>query len=74
MAQRIERDGKFYRMRRGELVEIPSQWVGQTTTAQNIRKRRSKLSHGERSEQSHPGRDGTFFKKEYRKYKRDGDI
>lgn len=28
MSKRIEKDGKFYRMRRGKLVEIPNQWVG----------------------------------------------
>jgi hypothetical protein len=25
---RIEKDGKFYRMRRGKLVQIPPEWVG----------------------------------------------
>jgi len=25
---RIEKDGIFYRLRRGKLVEIPSEWVG----------------------------------------------
>lgn len=28
MNKRIEKDGKFYRMRRGVLVEIPQEWVG----------------------------------------------
>jgi hypothetical protein len=28
MSKRIEKDGKFYRMRRGKLVEIPPEWVG----------------------------------------------
>jgi|GEM_PF-3301574 len=42
MAKRIEIDGKFYRMRRGTLVEIPSEWVGNTTHPQTIRKRQSK--------------------------------
>lgn len=43
MAQRIEKDGKFYRMRRGKLVEIPAKWVGRHTTKKTIRQRPSKL-------------------------------
>lgn len=42
MSKRIEVDGKFFRKRRGKLVEIPTEWVGQTTHPQNIRKRLSK--------------------------------
>jgi hypothetical protein len=44
MAKRIEIDGKFYRKRRGKLVEIPSKWVGREPTKQTIRKRPSKLT------------------------------
>lgn len=48
-SKRIEKivDGvkKYYRMRRGELVEIPNEWVGQTVTGQSIRKRPSKGLH-----------------------------
>ena len=40
--KRIEIDGKFYRKRRGELVEIPPEWVGQTLHPQTKRKRPSK--------------------------------
>ena len=36
---RIEIDGKFYRMRRGKMVEIPTEWVGKVTHPQSIRKR-----------------------------------
>lgn len=43
MSKRIEQDGKFYRMRRGKLVEIPSEWVGRHPTVQTIRNRLSKL-------------------------------
>lgn len=43
MSKRIEVDGKFSRMRRGELVEIPLTWVGKVTNPQTIRKRKSKL-------------------------------
>lgn len=40
--KRIEKNGKFYRMRRGKLVEIPPEWVDETTHPQTIRKRDSK--------------------------------
>ncbi len=39
---RIEIDGKFYRKRRGKIVEIPAEWVGKTVDLQTIRKRKSK--------------------------------
>lgn len=38
---RIEKDGKFYRMRRGKLVEIPAEWVGQVVYPQTVRERAS---------------------------------
>jgi hypothetical protein len=41
MAKRIEKDGKFYRMRRGKLVEIPEEWLGKDQYKQSIRKRKS---------------------------------
>lgn len=40
--KRIEKDGKFYRMRNNQLVEIPETWVGNVTHPQTIRKRQSK--------------------------------
>jgi hypothetical protein len=42
MGKRIEIDGKFYRERRGKLVEIPQEWVGNVTHPQIIRNRPSK--------------------------------
>lgn len=42
MSKIVKKDGKSFRKRRGELVEIPEKWVGQTTYKQTIRKRRSK--------------------------------
>ena len=45
MSKRIEKDGKFYRMRRGKLVEIPEEWVGKVTTPQTIAKRPSKMTN-----------------------------
>jgi len=47
----IEKDGKAYRIRRGKLVEIPPEWVGQTTHPQTIRKRVSKLPAKQRRAQ-----------------------
>jgi len=41
----IRKDGKVYRMRRGKLVEVPPEWVGQTTARQTIDKRPSKSIH-----------------------------
>jgi hypothetical protein len=35
-------DGSLYRMRRGKLVKIPDDWVGNFTTPATIRKRDSK--------------------------------
>lgn len=40
--RRIEIDGKFYRKRRGRLVEIPAEWLGETLHPQTKRKRLSK--------------------------------
>ena len=46
MPKRIEQDGKFYRMRRGVLVEIPAEWVGKTVYPETIQNRKSKRGHG----------------------------
>lgn len=40
MSKRISIDGKFYRVRRGKLVQIPDEWVGVVNFTQNIRKRK----------------------------------
>lgn len=42
MSKRIEIDGKFFRKRDGELVEIPPEWVDRTVHPQTKRKRKSK--------------------------------
>ncbi len=39
-------EGNSYRMRRGQLVMIPPEWVGKVTTPQTIRKRKSKKGQG----------------------------
>jgi hypothetical protein len=48
MAKRIERDGKFYRIRRGKEVEIPDQWVGKTVHPQERRSRKSRRTRQQR--------------------------
>ena len=35
---------KYYRKRRGKLVEIPNRWLGQVSHPQTIRKRQSKFT------------------------------
>lgn len=37
---RIQIGNRFYRMRRGKMVEIPPEWVGQVTNPQTIRNRK----------------------------------
>jgi len=44
----LQIDGKFYRRRRGRLVEIPEQWVGKVTHPETVRKRKSKRGKGRR--------------------------
>ena len=39
MSKVIEQDGRFFRVRRGKLVEIPPEWVGRTVGAQTRRAR-----------------------------------
>lgn len=46
--KRVEVDGKFFRERRGKLVEIPAEWVGQTLHNQTKRKRPSKKTNKHR--------------------------
>jgi hypothetical protein len=48
MAKRIERNGKFYRIRRGKEVEIPDQWVGKTVHPQELRSRKSRRNRQQR--------------------------
>jgi hypothetical protein len=37
---RIEINGKYYRRRKGKLVEIPQEWFGKVTTKRTKRKRK----------------------------------
>jgi hypothetical protein len=68
--KRIEKDGKFYRMRRGVLVEIPEEWVGKTTHKQTIRKRPSKLPHN----QAKDARLGNFNVRHKRKEEKQEEL
>lgn len=43
MSKALDINGIKYRLRRGKLVEIPSQWANNITTAETIRQRQSKL-------------------------------
>ena len=49
MSKRVFLNGKYYRMRRGKLVEIPLEWVGKITTRQTIN-RRKELTFQERKQ------------------------
>lgn len=42
MGRRVELEDGFYRERRGKLVKIPDEWVGETLHEQTKRKRASK--------------------------------
>lgn len=44
---------KGFRWRRGQLVEIPAEWLGKTTHDQTIRKRPSKYPYKMRKEIKH---------------------
>lgn len=41
MNGRVEIDGKFFRYRRGKLVEIPTQWVNKIPTGRTMRARKT---------------------------------
>lgn len=45
MAKAIKIGTDVYRMRRGKLVKVPTEWVGNITTSETIRQRPSKRIH-----------------------------
>lgn len=45
-SKRIEIDSKFFRKRKGKLVEIPPEWVGKVTHPQTIKDRKGKGNKG----------------------------
>lgn len=57
-------DGKSYRMRRGNLVEIPPEWVGKTLGDQTRNARPSKALHKHRKMMKHGGPSKTVEQKE----------
>lgn len=73
MSKRIEINGKFYRGRRGKLVEIPAEWVGRTTHPQNIRNRTSKLTNKHKRD-SNGGSSSKFWTSTEFKDRRDEPI
>lgn len=48
--KRIEQDGKSYRIRRGKLVEIPDEWVGQVAFPQKLRRREQTAERKQKKE------------------------
>lgn len=64
--RRIKLNGRFYRMRRGKLVEIPPQWVGETLHDQTKRKRASK-NRAVKRQPRNPLGDGSFDWSDYRR-------
>jgi hypothetical protein len=67
MAKRIEIDEKFYRLRRGDLVEIPQQWLNVVPTKGTINNRPSKLTNklarSTRWRYNRPGASGPLYVK-----------
>jgi len=59
LSKRIEIDGKFFRRRRGKLVEIPAEWLGEVLHPQTMRKRASKHPRKERMQLGITGRADT---------------
>lgn len=74
MGARIEIHGKFYRMRRGELVQIPAKWVGKVAHPQTIRKRPSKETHKARNLVTRRIKHGEHVSEEWRRLKRHGAV
>jgi hypothetical protein len=67
--KRIEIDGEFYRERRGKLVKIPAEWVGQIPHAQTMRKRGSRKVGQQKNIPRNPLQDGSHDWRGYREQK-----
>ncbi len=59
MGKRIELEDGFYRERRGKLVKIPDEWVGDTLHEQTKRKRPSKSRANKLGRQRNLLKDGS---------------
>jgi hypothetical protein len=66
VTKRIEIDGKFYRERRGKLVEIPAEWVGKVTHPQTMRKRPSQLINKRKRDGWHGSRSKAWASTEFK--------
>lgn len=56
-------DGKAYRIRRGKLVEIPAEWVGETVHPQTLRKRKKARQARKKAKiSSNPSAEGYYRK------------
>ena len=67
MAKLIKEEDGFYRIRRGEKVRIPDEWVGQVPNRQTVKKRNSHQTRHQRDNESRtPLKDGTYDWKRYR--------
>lgn len=75
MSKRIEVDGRFFRARRGVLVEIPKKWVGKTLSGQTKSKRQSKETRKQKNYcKQNWNRDLGWGKNIYLRYKRGEDV
>lgn len=64
---RVDRDGRSFRRRRGEWVEIPEQWVGKVAFPQQLRRRQRAVEYGD-SRCGRVPRDRQCPEKEWRKW------
>lgn len=75
MSKRIEIDDRFFRARRGMLVEIPKEWVGKTLAGQTKSKRQSKETRKQKNYcKQNWNRDLGWGKNIYLRYKRGEDV
>ena len=73
MKKRVEIDGKYFRVRRGVLVQIPKKWIGKTLSSQTKRKRQSKETRKQKNLTKMSWNREIGFGK-YMKYKRGEDV
>lgn len=66
MSKRIEMEDGFYRERRGKMVRIPDEWVGETVHAQTKRKRPAKSRANRLGRQRNLLKDGSTDWSNYR--------
>jgi len=74
MGKRFEISGKYFRVRRGKLVEIPEKWEGIVARPQTIRKRQSKLTRKQKNGDIKNNWNRDFGCGKYLQYKRGEDV